>query len=85
VEAAEPVIWTRPADVMFPDKELPKDFRKKFGGLFPGGFTVALWDGSVGFVPDTVSDRTLSFALDPADGQVLGSDWEPGSRPRKAK
>jgi hypothetical protein len=85
VEAAEPVIWTKPDDVMFPDKELPKDFRKKFGGQFPGGFTIALWDGSAGFVLDTMSDETLRLALDPADGQVLGSDWEPDSRPKKAK
>jgi prepilin-type processing-associated H-X9-DG protein len=75
VEAAEPVIWTKPDDVMFPNKELPKDFRKKFGGQFPGGFNVLLWDGSVRFVADTVSDKTLSFALNPSDGEVLGKDW----------
>lgn len=75
VEAAEPVIWTKPDDVMFPEKELPKDFRKKFGGEFPGGFHAMMWDGSVRFVKDSVSDRTLGFALNPADGNVLGSDW----------
>ena len=75
VEAAEPVIWTKPDDVMFPDKELPKDFRKKFGGLFPGGFNVALWDGSGRFIPDTMSDRTLALAIDPADGQKLPPEW----------
>ena len=57
------------------DLELPKDFRKKFGGQFPGGFYVAMWDGSVRFVSDKVSDRTLGFALNPSDGNVLGSDW----------
>ncbi|HXD85924.1 MAG TPA: DUF1559 domain-containing protein, partial [Urbifossiella sp.] len=75
VEAAEPVIWTKPDDVMFPGKELPKDFRKKFGGEFPGGFYAVMWDGSVRFVSDKVSDETLSRALSPADGKPLGRDW----------
>ena len=75
VEATEAVIWTKPDDVMFPGKELPKDFRKRFGGQFPGGFNVALWDGSVRFVPNTVSDRTIEGALTPAGGEVLGRDW----------
>src|SRR5205823_5030199 len=75
LEAADPVIWMKPDDVMFPDKELPKDFRKKFGGQFSGGFHALLWDGSVRFVPDSVSDQTLGYALCPDDGQVLGPDW----------
>jgi hypothetical protein len=75
VEAAEPVIWTKPDDVMFPGKELPKDFRKKFGGQFSGGFHALLWDGSARFVPDSVTNQTLGYALCPDDGQVLGSDW----------
>jgi hypothetical protein len=75
VEAADPVVWTKPEDVMFPDKDLPKEFRKKFGGQFRGGFHVGMWDGSVRFVPDTVSDKTLSLAICPDDGFPLGADW----------
>ncbi|MBP3960367.1 DUF1559 domain-containing protein [Gemmata sp. G18] len=75
VEAAEPVIWTKPDDVMLPGAALPKDLKKKFGGVQPGGFNVALWDGSVRFIPDTVSERTLGLLLNPKDGQVLPSDW----------
>ena len=75
VEAAEPVIWTKPDDVMLPGKELPKDFRKKFGGLYPGGFNVLMWDGSVRFVTDSVSDRTLGLMVDPRDGQPIPNDW----------
>lgn len=82
VEATEPVIWTKPDDVMFPDKELPKDFRKKFGGQFHGGFIVAMWDGSVLFVSDKVSTATLSAALSPTDGLLLGDDW-PNGPPRQ--
>ena len=75
VEAAEPVIWTKPDDVMLPGKELPKDFRKKFGGHYPGGFNVLMWDGSVRFVKNSVSDRTLGLMLDPRDGQPVPNDW----------
>jgi prepilin-type processing-associated H-X9-DG protein len=74
VEAAEPVIWTKPDDVML-GKEPPKDLKKKFGGLFPGGFNVLMWDGSVRFVRDTVSDRTLSLLINPSDGQPIPNDW----------
>ncbi len=76
VEAAEAVIWTKPDDVMLPNKELPKDWRKKFGGQFPGGFYAAMWDGSVRFISDKVSDRTLGDALTPAGGEILGKDWD---------
>jgi hypothetical protein len=75
LEAAEPVIWTKPDDVMFPANDLPKDFRKKFGSQFPDGFHVLMWDGSVRFVPNSVTDRTLGFAICPDDGNVLGADW----------
>ena len=75
VEAAEPVIWTKPDDIEFPGKELPKDFRKKFGGYFPGGFNVGMFDGSVRWVSDKVSNHALALALDPYDGNPLPNDW----------
>ncbi|QJW97064.1 DUF1559 family PulG-like putative transporter [Frigoriglobus tundricola] len=75
VEAAEPVIWTKPDDVMLLAKLAPGELKKKFGGLFPGGFYAVMWDGTVRFVKDTVSERTLGLALNPADGQPLGADW----------
>ena len=75
VEAAEPVIWTKPDDVMLPGNVLPKDLKKKFGGLQPNGFNVVLWDGTIRFVRDSISDRTLSLLLNPRDGQVIPTDW----------
>jgi prepilin-type processing-associated H-X9-DG protein len=60
---------------MLPGKDVPKDLKKKFGGLFPNGFNVAMWDGSVRFIRDTVSDRTLSLLLNPNDGQPIPNDW----------
>ena len=74
-ESAESVEWTKPEDITLPAKLAPGALKKKFGGQFPGGFNVAMWDGSVRFVKDTVSERTLGLALNPNDGQPLGSDW----------
>jgi prepilin-type N-terminal cleavage/methylation domain-containing protein len=36
---------------------------------------VGLMDGSVRRIPRSLSQVTWTYALDPADGQVLGSDW----------
>lgn len=36
---------------------------------------VALMDGSVRKVPASISQQTWTNALNPADGQILGSDW----------
>jgi Protein of unknown function (DUF1559) len=74
VEAATPVVWTKPDDVMLPAKLAPGELKKKFGGQFPGGFNVALWDGSVRFVRDSISERNLGFAINPRDNQVF--DWD---------
>jgi len=74
VEAATPVIWTKPDDVMLTGKELPTDLKKKFARLQPNGFYVLLWDGSVRFVRDSVSDQTLGLLINPRDGQPI-PDW----------
>ena len=37
---------------------------------------VALMDGSVRTVAESVSQMTWTNALNPADGQSLGADWE---------
>jgi hypothetical protein len=34
-----------------------------------------MWDGSVRFVGDSVSDRTLGLMIDPRDGQPIPNDW----------
>jgi hypothetical protein len=80
-EAAEPVIWTKPDDIMLLGRTWPNDFRKKFGGQFAGGFHAVLWDGSVRFLPDAMSDTTLALALCPSDGQPLPADWDNAPAP----
>jgi hypothetical protein len=71
-EAGEAVPWTKPVDMPFAmDKPLPK-----LGGLSKGGFHVAMADGSVRFVNlKKVSEKTLRNAINPHDGEALGSDW----------
>ncbi len=41
----------------------------------PGVMNVALMDGSLRIVSTGLSQATWTLALNPADGQVLGSDW----------
>lgn len=73
VEAADAVAWTKPDDVQV--EKNAANVKKKFGGHFPGGFNVLMWDGSVRFISNTVTDKTFRDALTPNGGEVLGSDW----------
>jgi hypothetical protein len=41
----------------------------------PAGIQVALGDGSVRLVSESISSETWWNATDPADGNVLGPDW----------
>jgi hypothetical protein len=71
VEADKAVPWSKPED-------LPYDAKKplpKFSTLFAGGFNVSVWDGSVRFVSDKISEKTMRAAITPAGGEVLGADW----------
>ncbi|OWK36749.1 DUF1559 domain-containing protein [Fimbriiglobus ruber] len=40
-----------------------------------GGIMVAMGDGSVRSVSPSISATTWGYAVDPGDGQILGSDW----------
>ncbi|MBY0459879.1 MAG: DUF1559 domain-containing protein [Gemmataceae bacterium] len=44
-------------------------------GTHTGGIMLALGDGSVRFLSGAVSDATWQRAVDPRDGNPLGSDW----------
>lgn len=72
VEATDPVPWTKPDDVMYdPQKPLPK-----LGKMYPDKILVGMADGSTRLVDKKkVSEKTLRNAIDPADGNPLGSDW----------
>ena len=44
-------------------------------GMYPSGILVGLGDGSVRLVSTGISPVTWANAVQPADGNVLGSDW----------
>ena len=67
VEAAAPVIWTKPDDLVYdPQQPLPR-----LGGLFPGGFNAALCDGSVHFLPAKLDEQVLRNLITVDDGMVI--------------
>jgi Protein of unknown function (DUF1559) len=86
-EAAEPVIWTKPADIEIPKEFAPGALKAKFAGQFKGGFFVLLWDGSVSVARDDADEATLKLLCCPNDGNVVNHDlWrmfaEDGKRNR---
>ncbi|MCE9533926.1 MAG: DUF1559 domain-containing protein [Planctomycetes bacterium] len=69
VEAAQPVIWTKPDDLLIPDMEMPKDLKKKLGGL-PDGFLGVAGDGGVRlFDFKRNDDQNIWRLIVPDDGQ----------------
>jgi hypothetical protein len=70
-EATEPVIWTKPDELVF-DKSQPPP--KLGDGIFAGGFHVTMCDGGVRFVRKTIGDTTLKNAINRQDGNAIKID-----------
>ncbi len=70
VEAAEPVLWTKPEEMIFDPKKPPP----KLGGHFPGGFYMLMCDVDVRFVKNTIKPETLRILIGMSDGEVLPAD-----------
>jgi hypothetical protein len=68
-EAAKPVIWTKPDDLEFDGKTVPK-----LGGMFDGRFHALMGDGSVQRFRKGAPEDALKLLIDPADGTVLPMD-----------
>ncbi len=67
VEAAEPVIWTKPVDLPFDANEkLPKLGRRQ-----ANGFNAAFCDGSVRFIKSTTPEATLKAYITTNGGEVI--------------
>ena len=66
VEAAKPVAWTKPDDLVFDGKDVPA-----VGGLFDGRFHGAMCDGSVRRFKKEIAADLMRKLIDPQDGQVL--------------
>jgi prepilin-type N-terminal cleavage/methylation domain-containing protein len=68
--------YQQPNTLMFQPRPLKKDcVNWQAQGIHPGGIQVALLDGSVRMVRDSVSPATWSAGMLPNDGRVLGDDW----------
>lgn len=71
VHATDQVPWAEPREFKYSDKmPLPK-----LGPPNGKGGNVLMADGSVRFLPNTVSERTLRLAITRADGMPLPLDW----------
>ena len=70
-EAAKSVPWSSPRDLVYdPAKPLPL-----LGGHLPGGFNGLMADGSVRWIKQTISEKTLRAVIGRNDGQLPGPDW----------
>jgi Protein of unknown function (DUF1559) len=68
-EAAKPVVWTKPDDLVFDGKEVPK-----LGGMFDGKFHAAFCDGAVRRFKKGADPDVLKLLIDPQDGTVIPGD-----------
>jgi len=66
VEGGKPVTWTKPDDLPYDGKYLPK-----LGGMFDGEFHALFGDGAVRRIPKGMDSDVLKYLIDRADGQVV--------------
>jgi uncharacterized protein (TIGR03067 family) len=67
VEAKRDIPWTKPEDIDYdPEKPLPE-----LGGYFEDGFCVSMADGSVHFLPKTISENVMRLLINKDDGQPV--------------
>ena len=78
VEGAKPVIWTKPDDLPFDGKIVPK-----LGGMFDGQFHALFGDGSVRRYRKDIDGDRLRLLIDCRDGMVV--DVETGTIETKEK
>jgi hypothetical protein len=66
-EARDPVIWTKPDELVYDaSKPVPK-----LGGVFDSGFNAAFCDASVKFLPKTIDEKTLRALITATGGEVV--------------
>jgi len=66
VEAAKPVIWTKPDDLEFDGTTVPA-----VGGLFDGKFHAVMGDGAVRRFRKELNAETMRRLIDPQDGEPV--------------
>jgi hypothetical protein len=66
-EARDPVIWTKPDELVYDaSKPVPK-----LGGVFGTFFNVAFCDASVKYLPTTIDEKTLRALITANGGEVV--------------
>jgi len=71
IEANDPVIWTKPADLVLPKE---KEKMPALGGLFKDTMGVLFADGSVSFLPKSADPVTLRALVTPHGGEKVDLD-----------
>jgi hypothetical protein len=66
VEGGEAVPWTKPQDIPYDGKMVPK-----LGGLFADGFHAAMADGTVRFVPRGADEKAIRATITSSGGEVV--------------
>ena len=66
VEAEKAAPWTKPEDINYDGKTMPK-----LGKFWPGGFQVGFVDGSVRFISKNVPESVWHLLIQRNDGQVI--------------
>jgi hypothetical protein len=66
VEGGKPVVWTKPEDLTFDGKQVPK-----LGGMFDGDFHVVMGDGSVRLIPKGINSDVIKAAITRNGGEVF--------------
>jgi Protein of unknown function (DUF1559) len=69
VEAAKPVIWTKPDDIVY-DPKSPN----AVGGQFPDDFCACFGDGAVRRLPKALDEETFRRLIEISDGNVIDLD-----------
>jgi RNA polymerase sigma factor (sigma-70 family) len=68
IEAKDPVVWTKPADLVFPKE---KDKFPAVGGHFKDVVLVGLCDGSVRYLPASLPVATMRALVTPQGGEPI--------------
>jgi hypothetical protein len=72
VETKKPFCWMDPtADITLDELVKGINAKGKVGSEHPVGINVAVFDGSVRFIPNTISDDDLKALGDPNDGEAV--------------
>jgi hypothetical protein len=72
VEAADPVPWTKPADLVYdPQRPFPR-----LGGVFKDHFNMLFFDASARRIEQGIGEKFLRDHISPNGGnEILGTNW----------